>query len=54
MSDFHRGFENVDGSADEQSFVQFLDLANRLPLVAYRERMLELCPIGEGSVVGAN
>ena len=26
MSYFYRGFENVDGSADEQSFFQFLTL----------------------------
>jgi ubiquinone/menaquinone biosynthesis C-methylase UbiE len=52
MTDFHRGFENVDGSAAEQSFFQFLDLANRLPsLTKYRDRMLELCPITDGSVV---
>jgi ubiquinone/menaquinone biosynthesis C-methylase UbiE len=52
MTDFHRGFENVDGSADERSFFQFLDLASRLPsLGKYRDRMLELCPIADGSVV---
>ena len=52
MSHFYRGFENVDGSADEQSFFQFLDLASRLPsLTKYRDRMLELCPITAGSVV---
>jgi ubiquinone/menaquinone biosynthesis C-methylase UbiE len=52
MSHFYRGFENVDGSADEQSFFQFLDLASRLPTLAkYRDRMLELCPITEGAFV---
>ena len=52
MRQFYRGFENVDGSADEQSFFQFLDLASRLPsLTKYRDRMLELCPITAGSVV---
>lgn len=52
MTHFYRGFENVDGSADEQSFFQFLDLASRLPsLNRYRDRMLELCPITDGSVV---
>jgi ubiquinone/menaquinone biosynthesis C-methylase UbiE len=52
MADFHRGFEDVDKSADQQSFFQFLDLADRLPSIAkYRERMLELCPTGDGSTV---
>jgi ubiquinone/menaquinone biosynthesis C-methylase UbiE len=52
MSDFHRGFESVDRSADQQSFFQFLDLAGRLPsIISYRDRMLELCPIADGSVV---
>jgi ubiquinone/menaquinone biosynthesis C-methylase UbiE len=52
VSDFHRGFEDLDRSADEQSFFQFLDLASRAPsIVKYRERMLELCPIAHGSVV---
>ena len=37
---------------DQQSFFQFLDLAGRLPSIAkYRERMLELCPAGDGSTV---
>ena len=52
MSDFHRGFEGVDRSADQQSFFQFLDLAGRSPsIIRYRDRMLELCPIADGSVV---
>jgi ubiquinone/menaquinone biosynthesis C-methylase UbiE len=52
MADFHRGFQDVDGSANPQSFFQFLDLADRLPsIVKYRERMLELCPAGDGSTV---
>ncbi len=52
MANFHRGFEDVDRSADEQSFFQFLDLADRLPsTVKYRARMLELCPTGNGSTV---
>ena len=52
MSDFHRGFESVDRSADQQSFFQFLDLAGRSPsIIRYRDRMLELCPIADGSVV---
>jgi ubiquinone/menaquinone biosynthesis C-methylase UbiE len=52
MADLHRGFEDVDRSKDQQSFFQFLDLADRLPSTAkYRERMLELCPTGHGSTV---
>jgi len=52
MVDFHRGFEDIDASADQQSFFQFLDLADRLPSITkYRERMLELCPTGDGSTV---
>jgi ubiquinone/menaquinone biosynthesis C-methylase UbiE len=52
MADLHRGFEDVDGSADQQSFFQFLDLAGKLPSIAkYRERMLELCPTRDGSTV---
>ena len=52
MSDFHRGFERVDRSADQQSFFQFLDLAGRLPsIIKYRDRMLKLCPIADDSVV---
>ena len=52
MSHFYRGFENVDGRADEHSFFQFLDLASRLPSLAkYRDRMLELCPITAELVV---
>jgi ubiquinone/menaquinone biosynthesis C-methylase UbiE len=52
MADFHRGFQDVDGSADQQSFFQFLDLADSQPSIAkYRERMLELCPTGKGSTV---
>jgi ubiquinone/menaquinone biosynthesis C-methylase UbiE len=52
MADFHRGFEDVDRSAEEQSFFQFLDFAGRFPsIIKYRERMLELCPIAVGSVV---
>ena len=52
MSDFHRGFESVDRSQDQQSLFQFLDLAGRLPsIIRYRDRMLELCPLAHGSVV---
>jgi ubiquinone/menaquinone biosynthesis C-methylase UbiE len=52
VDDLLRGFEDVDRSADRQSFFEFLDLAARLPSVAkYRERMLELCPTGHGSTV---
>jgi len=52
MADFHRGFEDVDRSADQQLFFKFLDLAGTLPSTAkYRERMLELCPTGYGSTV---
>jgi ubiquinone/menaquinone biosynthesis C-methylase UbiE len=52
MADFHRGFESLDRSADQQSFFQFLDLAGRIPsIIRYRDRMLELCPIVDGSVV---
>jgi ubiquinone/menaquinone biosynthesis C-methylase UbiE len=52
MVDFHRGFEDVDASTDRESFFQFLDLADRQPSIAkYRERMLELCPTGDGSTV---
>jgi ubiquinone/menaquinone biosynthesis C-methylase UbiE len=52
MSDFHRGFETIDRSPDQQSFFQFLDLAGRFPsIIRYRDRMLELCPIADGSVV---
>jgi ubiquinone/menaquinone biosynthesis C-methylase UbiE len=52
MADFHRGFEDVDKSADQQSFIQFLDLAGSLGSIAkYRERMLELCPTRNGSTV---
>jgi ubiquinone/menaquinone biosynthesis C-methylase UbiE len=51
-SDFHRGFEDVDGSGTELSFFQFLDLADRLPSIAkYRNRMLELCPVTDGCLV---
>jgi ubiquinone/menaquinone biosynthesis C-methylase UbiE len=52
MVDFHRGFAQVDQSADEQSFVQFLEIADQLPsIVKCRERMLELCPVAEKSIV---
>jgi ubiquinone/menaquinone biosynthesis C-methylase UbiE len=50
--DLLHGFENLDAVADQQSFFQFLDLAARLPTIAkYRERMLELCPTGDGFAV---
>jgi len=46
MADIHRGFRDVDRSGEEQSFIQFLDLANQLPSIGrYRERMLELYPV---------
>ena len=49
--DFHRGFADVD-QADEQSFIQFLDLADQLPsIVKYRERMRDLCSVADSSVV---
>lgn len=52
MADFHRGFQDVDASTDPRSFFKFLDLADGLPSIAkYRERMLELCPTGDGSTV---
>jgi len=52
MADFHRGFEDVDASAEAQSFFQFLDLADRLPSTTkYRERMLELSSARHGSTV---
>ena len=52
MADFHRGFESVDRSAEQQSFFQFLDLADRSPsVIRYRDRMRELCPIADGSVL---
>lgn len=52
MTDLHRGFEDVDASAEERSFIQFLDLAAQVPSVAkYRDRMLTLCPVANGSVV---
>jgi ubiquinone/menaquinone biosynthesis C-methylase UbiE len=52
VDDLLRGFEDVDRSADRQSFFEFLDLAARLSSIAkYRERMLELCPTGHGSTV---
>jgi ubiquinone/menaquinone biosynthesis C-methylase UbiE len=52
MADFHRGFEDVDRSTDQRKFFQFLDLAGSLPSIAkYRERMLDLCPTGDGSTV---
>jgi ubiquinone/menaquinone biosynthesis C-methylase UbiE len=51
-ADFYRGFEDVDQSADDRSFFQFLDLAGRLPSIAeYRERMLDLCPVTDKSIV---
>jgi len=52
MADIHRGFENVDASPEERSFFEFLDFANEQPsIAAYRERMLDLCPVGDGSSV---
>jgi ubiquinone/menaquinone biosynthesis C-methylase UbiE len=52
MTDFHRGFEDVDASAEERSFIQFLDLAARQPSLAkHRDRMLTLCPVVNGSIV---
>jgi ubiquinone/menaquinone biosynthesis C-methylase UbiE len=52
MVDFHGGFARVDQSEDGRSFVQFLELADQLPsIVKHRERMLELCPVVEKSIV---
>ncbi len=52
MTDLLRGFEDVDASAEERSFIQFLDLAAQIPSIAkYRDRMLTLCPVASGSVV---
>jgi ubiquinone/menaquinone biosynthesis C-methylase UbiE len=52
MSDFHRGFQAIDRSADEVAFFEFLDLAAQLPsLIKYRHRMVELCPIAGGSML---
>jgi SAM-dependent methyltransferase len=52
MAAFHRGFEDVDQSADDRSFIHFLDLADQLPSIAeYRERMLDLCPVTDKSIV---
>lgn len=52
MADFHHGFENVDHCTDEQSFIQFLDLADQQPsTIKYRKRMLELCPVADRSAV---
>jgi len=52
MTDLHRGFENVDASAEERSLIQFLDLAGQMPSIAkYRDRMLTLCPLANGSTV---
>lgn len=52
MADFHRGFEDIDRSSQEQAFFRFLDLADSLPSVtAYRNRMLELCPVTKGCTV---
>lgn len=49
--DFHRGFQDVD-HADEQSFIQFLDLTDQVPsIVKCRERMLERCPVTAQSIV---
>jgi ubiquinone/menaquinone biosynthesis C-methylase UbiE len=52
MADFHRGFEDVDQSSDDRSFIQFLDLADQMPSIAkYRKRMLDLCPVTDTSTV---
>ncbi len=52
MTNFHRGFAGVDQSADDRSFIQFLDLADQLPSIAkYRDRMLDLCPVTDQSIV---
>lgn len=52
MAHVHRGFESVDQTADERSFVQFLDLADQLPAITkYRQRMLELGPLTDRSIV---
>lgn len=52
MADFHRGFEGVDSSTEEQLFFEFLDQVAQLPTIAqYRERMRELCPVADDSAV---
>ena len=53
VADFHRGFQDVDAQfRPSDQFFKFLDLADGLPSIAkYRERMLELCPTGNGSTV---
>jgi hypothetical protein len=52
MTDLLRGFEDVDASAEERSFIQFLDLAAQMPSIAkYRGRMLTLCPVANAIVL---
>jgi len=51
MSDIHRGFQDVD-KADPSSLFRFLDAANAIESIGrYRQRMLDLQPIVEGSRV---
>jgi ubiquinone/menaquinone biosynthesis C-methylase UbiE len=52
VSNFHRGFEAIDKSTGAISFFEFLDLAAQHPsIIKYRSRMVELCPIADGSLV---
>jgi ubiquinone/menaquinone biosynthesis C-methylase UbiE len=49
MADIHKGFQDVNRATDAEPFFQFLDAADALESIqAYRQRMLELCPIAPG------
>jgi len=52
MCDIHRGFQDVDEADASSSLFQFLDAANAIESIGrYRQRMLDLQPVAEGSRV---
>ena len=49
MTEWWKGFQNIDASADGAKFLNLMDLANsNEDILTYRELMAELCPIRVG------
>ena len=52
MTEWWKGFQDIDSSPESGKFLNFMDLANsNKDILRYRELMTELCPIGEGSQI---
>lgn len=50
MTEWWKGFQDIDSSAESAKFLNFMDLANaNKDILGYRQLMTEFFPIGEGA-----